>query len=335
MTAPVRHSRWPLFVMFGVLLLAIASYSAYWVHMSGELYRGVEEWMDDQREDGWTVEHGAMKMSGYPWRFRLDIASPHMTVPGGELDWRGETLTLVMQSYNLNHVIGFSDGAHDLRGPDGERVHLVASGAQGSYSWNKRGLKRLSLIVADLKADPVDAPGGFVAKGLNFHMSPMPDAVDDLRIMAGFDEIDLSEPVKGAEYLGETVGPLVAPLAVRNGARLLNASGDPRAILEALQPQIYSPLTQFSWGPLKAKLRSEGLGVDALNRPTGAFDLRLDDVETLKQAMRDADALEPEVEQVLTFAQALTGETSFLTFTLREGKLRYVFKELATVDPLF
>lgn len=330
-----RQSRRGLFVFMFFIAAVLAAYTGYWFYMANQLKIGVVDWIEDQRAAGYEMTHDGLKMTGYPYRFHLDVAAPQIATPDGAWRWRGDKLMLVMQPWNWNHVIAYADGRHVITDPVGARIALDAAGAQGSFRWNAESMQRVSLVAGTIAAVK-DGAQLFSGEGLNLHLSPFPDAPEDLRILAGFNKLTLPQAPQDAEWLGPEAGPLTAPIRIVRGVSVLEAGGDPQTVIRALTPRLSSPLTQLTWGPLELQLKSDGVFLDAQDRPAGSLDIRVENIDGLKSALADAGELTDDIAQGLELVKAgQPTETSFLPVMFKDGQAQFMFQKVADLEPVF
>ena len=52
-----RQSRRGLFVFMFITTVLLAAYTVYWFYMANQLKIGVVDWIEDQREAGYEMEH--------------------------------------------------------------------------------------------------------------------------------------------------------------------------------------------------------------------------------------------------------------------------------------
>ena len=323
-------SRWGLYALIFFILSLLGAYTGYWFYMAGELKTGVQEWIDDQRNAGFKMEHGTLEMSGFPYRFHLDVEAPDITTPQGDWRWQGERLMLVMQPWNWNHVIAFVDGKHTLISPQNAPVVLNATGAQGSFSWNSESLTRVSLVTETLTGQ--QAGNLFALDGAYLHLFP---ESDDLMIRAGLTGVTLPQAPHDAEWLGTQAGPVDLPLRISYGMTLLESTGDLRSVLNDLEPSLSTPISVINWGPVQLRLRTKAVSLDALQRPEGTIDLRLEDIEGLKTALDQAGQLDEQTRIILeSISGGLTAEDSFLPIVMKDGQVQFLFQKIADLPPL-
>ncbi|MEM6627163.1 MAG: DUF2125 domain-containing protein [Pseudomonadota bacterium] len=319
MSAARPRRRMGLIAPFAILGLLFAVYSAYWVWMAGALTDGVEDWIEDQRALGYRMEHQGLEMRGYPLRFSLHVERPEIEPPRRLWAWRSETLILSAMPYNLNHVIAQSPGEHQFNGLDGRNYSATSTGAAASLSWNSETLKRFSLVIPEATVLAYGQPYSRIEE-LGLHVSPMPDAPEDIRILAQAALIDLPRAPADAPWLGEALGPFRVPIAIENGFAALNTR-DPLRALHELDVQMQSPLAMLDWGPLLLRTKTT-LGVDAAGRPEGIIELRFEEIEALEAAMKDAGELTIEIQAGLAALKGLTRDDSFAPITFEDGQAK-------------
>lgn len=323
------------YVLFGAIFLVILAYIAYWFIASKEIHKGVLNYIEEQRLAGYSIEHSGTKITGFPYRFSLEITSPKISPPTQEWTWQGEKLQVVMQTYNYNHFIGFAPGRHTFTDAKNTIYTADTSGFQASYSRKGEALKRISIIVDSMDLTSSNDENLTLSNGY-FHVSPMPDAVDDMRILLGFEKIKLPNDVPDAEFLGSEIGPLKSPIAIKQGMKAIEQGGEIAQIVNDLDPSVLSPLTEVRWGPLDLKMKTEGIRIDSARKPKGLINLRLENIKELRTALEKAGKLDQQAEMGLTFAEAaMKKDGKFLPITLSEGKVKFITEEIADLEPLY
>lgn len=330
-----------LFIVFGTFFLAIILYTVYWFIASNQIKKGVLNWMEEQQALGYQLQHQGVEISGFPYRFELDVYRPEVTTPDSHWTWSTERLQIVMQSYNYSHYIAYAPGQH-IATDHVNNVNYTTEmdGFTVSYSHSKNIVKRLSIVAKSIQA-VARATDGSKEENLSltnphFHMSPMPDHADDIRLLVGFDTLNLSSPVPDAEFLGTDIGPLSAPIAIKQGMKLLEEGGSPDLMIAQLDPALVSPITQFKWGPLEVKAKTEGIKVDSAHKPSGLLNVRLENISELRIALDKAGKLDDDAKTALALAEGMMQkEDTFLPITFSQGKVKIMFKDVAELEPLF
>ncbi|MEO1406675.1 MAG: DUF2125 domain-containing protein, partial [Pseudomonadota bacterium] len=143
-----RPSRFWLYLPFFFFALLITAYSAYWFWMRGELGKGVDAWIADQRAAGNVVEYADKKLTGFPYRFALTVDEPRFADRSNGVDWTGQELQLIMQPWNFYHVIGRSPGRNsfDLRGEE-PITAILGSKSVASLSWTDTSVERFAVAL--------------------------------------------------------------------------------------------------------------------------------------------------------------------------------------------
>ncbi len=322
-------------ILFSAIALVLIAYTIYWFVASNAIHKGVLNWMQEQRAAGYSIEHSGTKVTGFPYRFTLEIDSPILSTPDKDWTWQGEKLLIVMQTYNYNHFIGFAPGRHILTDAENVIYTTDSSGFQASFSRKGEKLNQISIIANSLVTN-TSANDKYTITGPNLHISPMPESPDDLRIYAGFDTLTLSDPVSDAEYLGTEIGPLKARIAITQGVKALEQGGDIVQLVDELDPSLMSPLTEFKWGALELKAKTDSIKIDNAHRPTGLVNLRVENIADLKAAMQAENALDKNQIQALTIAEnMMKKEDAFLPISLHQGKVKIMFQDIAEIDPLY
>ena len=85
--------------LFILVVILSALYCGYWFVMSGVILKGANEWVDEQRTIGRTVSYSDMKVTGFPYRFVLDVEEPAIYAPDLRARWEAETLQLIAMSW--------------------------------------------------------------------------------------------------------------------------------------------------------------------------------------------------------------------------------------------
>ena len=97
------HQRW-LYIPWGIAAVIFVAYFMLWRYGAGEMKKAVSLWVDDQRDAGLDISHGALRADGFPFFLRLHIEEPHIAAPG-VWDWRTQRLTIDALPYDLNRLI--------------------------------------------------------------------------------------------------------------------------------------------------------------------------------------------------------------------------------------
>lgn len=322
-------------ILFSAISFVLLAYVAYWFIASQAIHKGVLDWMEEQRSLGFQISHEGSEIGGFPYRFELEIKKPSVTAPNDEWSWQGDDVQIVIQTYNYNHFLGFASGQHTLIDSEKTKYIANADGLQASLSKKGETVKRISIIANSMNVSSSQNEATELKKPF-FHISSMPENVDDMRILLGFETMTLPEEIPEAAFLGTEIGPLKAPIAIKNGMKAIESQSPLPAIVEALNPSVISPLSEIKWGPLDVKLKTEGIKIDSNRTPAGVINVRLENIDELKQAMSEADKLDDASNAALTMAETMMkGEDAFFPITLAQGKVKVLFQDVAELEPLY
>src|ERR1700742_1294258 len=77
---PRCRSRWPLFVMPILLLIAAAAWSAFWFYAVSQAEVKAEAWRAQEARSGRSYDCAKQSMSGYPFRFEVRCDGARVTL---------------------------------------------------------------------------------------------------------------------------------------------------------------------------------------------------------------------------------------------------------------
>ncbi len=172
-TAPTMLKNAFKFASLPLLLVALLSgYAVLWFFGADSLKTAADAWLATQRENGWTIRHQGLEVSGFPLKIRVTLAAPHIAPPPGLGDW-----VLEADSLRLDAMV-WETAAPALRSPaplrldlgrdgrwqiDGKtleaRVHTTSDGAVEGVSVAVEALTAVPFSALDASGTPrQDAP---------------------------------------------------------------------------------------------------------------------------------------------------------------------------------
>jgi hypothetical protein len=328
-----RPGRRGLYIPILVFAVLIAAYSAYWVWARGELAKGVDAWIAQERAAGRIVTFETKRLAGYPFRFALHVDAPVYGDPAAGWRWTGETLQLVMQPWNWQHVIARTPGANRFTA-GGQTLALdLGRKSAASLSWTGEGLRRGSLSLDRLTAR-IDETALGSAQALEIHLRPPPGEPDMLQLQAGWREIALARPLPDLDFLGTRFGPSILRAEAHDVFPALATGVDladlPGAIL-SLGGSIHVPqlVLDTEAGRLGARARLARTGSGALS---GALSLRLDRADALKSALEAADRLDAETRQAIDMLAMGSRDGKFVELSVRGDGLYFLGNRVVPAD---
>jgi hypothetical protein len=145
-----------------IILLAVVlfGYPAYWLYAASIGKELLHDWIDEHRQDGFTINHGPVEITGFPFLVRIEISAPDASNPATGLSWWSEKLHLDLQPWNLNRYRLEALGAQQMRyrGPV-EQGHFTANttGIEGVAVIGDWGtLAALSLVLKNVQITKAD-----------------------------------------------------------------------------------------------------------------------------------------------------------------------------------
>lgn len=201
------------------LVVAGLGYTAYWFHAAASLRKGVEEWAETRRAQGWQVGWRELRSAGYPLHLRLEMTAPHLADAAGR-SWHGGHLTAHAGPFDWRRLRVTTSGHHALAWPGGEAA-LEMESARADINLGRAGtLDDATLLVSRLT---VTEPGAqtLTVAGLALTWDPLPVAhPDHTTATVGFSatahdlvlppvpNLPLDRTVGLAEVTGRVIGPL-------------------------------------------------------------------------------------------------------------------------------
>lgn len=291
-------SRFRLLLPFIVLIVAIGLYTAYWIYASGEIRKSARDWIMEQEAAGYDIDHGRMRVVGYPLRFTLDVVEPEITAPPHEGGWqaRFERLGASAMPWNFNHWILTLGGPLILAAEAEGRPALYqadAAGAQVSIRASGGGTQSVGVELENLVLDAIEGPAPAISGIGRLTLSGRTGEDDRLFSRFEIEQVsfhrDLFEPEFAASF-GLT-GDLLRFDGAITRFEALAREGDAREWIAAGGELVVNG-AQLDWGPARLGATGE-LGLDAQMRPVGRLSVVISDPETLVEAMVGAGLVQP------------------------------------------
>ena len=338
-----------LVILVASLAVAFAAWSAFWIHAAGDIERRLAAWAAEQRAAGMTVEHGAIEVSGYPFAWRVDVTDPRLAGAGAaQWEWRGERVVLGIRPWAMRTIPAVFPGVHVLAAGAGEAARGFAlSAARPDGRFELDGAGKLALLVLDLETVNVrEPPSPSVTRvgRAEVRIRPVRSAIEaDYRtdtLGSALRLFDVALPERPTNGLGQTIaraeldtnfkgqlppGPLGGSVA-----RWRDQGG----VVEVNRVALI-------WGPLD--FDGDGtITLDALNRPLGAFTMRVRGYNETVDAMASAGLIRPREVAGLKVALNLfarpgqNGGPSQLTVPLaaQDGRLSIAGFNVTRLEPI-
>lgn len=207
---PRRRGLWWPYV---ALIIGLAGWSLVWLVLRGQIENNIDRTATTLRDTGYAISWKARRISGYPFRFEIEMTDVKAAEPSG---WglAAPRLKAVAAAYEIDHWVFVADDGVTLWRPASGPVDIGAEVMRASIA-DARRAPRFSLEGRKLTFKPRAGEDAFpftAAEGLEIHLRPKDG-----------DGTELLWRLDGAATrrsgLFAQVAPL-APLSVRLGAHL-------------------------------------------------------------------------------------------------------------------
>lgn len=284
---------------FAIPILAILTvlglYSAYWVYARGQIVQYVEDWRAAQIEAGFMIEHSAVRVGGFPYRFAVSAEDVVMRAPEIDGGWVLELNSFEADAmpYDFSHwIITMGDTLRFQQ--DGQGLALMSEGARFSVSGTDGVTQRIVANISNLTIEGLGNSQAVISSIGTVRLGAATGADGNMAIRVQLDEVALVgeeiDPVL-IDSFGDRISLLRAHFVISQWAALAS-SADLAAWSRA--EGVYS-LREFhiAWGRLN--MAAEGdMGLDEALRPTGRISLNLVDPEAVVDAMIESGAISEE-----------------------------------------
>lgn len=115
--ATIRH-RFTLWTAL-VVVSAVAIYGGAWWLVAGQVKTLSEQWIDDQRQRGWTISYAPLRVGGFPQWPQLEFEDLQVAAPlsDGGWVWTAEAATVVPAALDLSQISVLTPGRQTFRPP--------------------------------------------------------------------------------------------------------------------------------------------------------------------------------------------------------------------------
>lgn len=324
-TTRKRSSAFPFALLFFVLI-GIVAYSAYWIWMSGKVKSGAEDWIEQARANGITVEYSDLRVTGAPFRFALEVQDPIIDDPYFRYHWEAETLQVIAQAWNANHFLVRSPGENFTRLPNGEDVIWTLGGkAIASLRFSDGKLKNFGVQFPE-PTGRLDNGDLIEVKDLIIAFAPDPSAPETAKFRVTLDSLKLPNAPQGAEWLGRDIENLVVMAEIENFYPVAEGRMTP-VEWRVDRNRINLLIGEILMGPLKLAVKSN-ITLDREMNPDGTVGINLQQGAELKDALREAGLLTPDYERIINMLTAMSQNDAFATVKVENRTVSLLGNEL-------
>ena len=106
--------------LVGVLLVAVAAYTAYWYRAADNVRSGIDRWVQDRRTAGWTVALGTPEITGFPISLEVLFQTPQISDPRSRWHWVAPNIRARAALWSPRKISVTAPGLHVLKLRGGE-----------------------------------------------------------------------------------------------------------------------------------------------------------------------------------------------------------------------
>lgn len=152
---PQKRSRWPLFVMPGLLVLLGVGWTGFWFYASGQVGTQFDRWRAREAEAGRVYNCGKLNVGGYPFRFEV-------TCDNANVELISQTASRKLGKAELNQILAVAQVYNpqlmiaEFTSPltfteQGEQQSLILNwkGSQASVYGLPQSPQRMSFVMDD------------------------------------------------------------------------------------------------------------------------------------------------------------------------------------------
>lgn len=327
MTSAYGKRRGPglITILFGLIVIACAAYSAYWFIARGVISQGLDDWIAEQRADGLEVEYTSRKLSGFPFRFVLDVEEPVYGAPRDGWRWQADDLQIVMQPWNYYHAIARAPGRHEVQVGRETLNALLGRRSAMSLRWDNTSIRQVSLALDELSVSPA-GDGATEVDDFEFHLRPAPGEPHMLQLETHWQEVRLAEALpEDLAALGSVIGPSILRAELDEGIPAFSETGDlGKAVAFALRAggEVRIPQMMLEWGPAKLGARANLAAPDG--EIAGSAGLRIEEAEALRAALLAQGQLTDDLRQSIDALETASANGGFFTVSIRGDGLYFL-----------
>ncbi|WP_300527118.1 DUF2125 domain-containing protein [Maricaulis sp.] len=319
------------------IVLLLAGYSGYWFYAAGRVGEEMRAWILDKEEAGYEIEYTDLRVSGFPYRFQIQLTEPHFRAPASDGGWDARLAGVQANAlpYDFSHWIVSFDGPLVL--DSGDVMEINASSARMSRKSGRDGrTQRIGAEIRDLTLRAVSGEPPAVEAIDALVLSGLVGDDDSLRLRVEANGLKARDGDPGEPGLtrafGETAQLARTDLIVTEWAALAR-DGNAAAWSQA-GGRMQIVQAQLEWGP--AQVSGEGdLTLDRQARPDGRISLRIADPDALTDALVEGEVIAAANGEALRLATMLAPRSSegvSLPFTLRDGAVYLGPVRLGSLD---
>lgn len=269
--AAFRKKTWLyLYLPFAIAGVVVVAYALLWLQGAKTMRRSVEDWAQDQRDNGLAVSYGEIKTGGFPFFLRATVSEADIAEPG-RWRWKTERLAIDALPYDLHRLIFSPLGDQRFESPDLGIWRAQAENIRASIAADRERGWKFSLDVSNGAARREDRSGQVTVTRLLVDVAP--NSVDPAITETSLHAADLD---------------------LKDGERALSLSIVDAALgfAQAVAPGEALLVRQLGIKAGETRLAATGVvGLDADGYPAGAVDAEIENPAGVAKLLADAGVL--------------------------------------------
>lgn len=286
-----KRFAFPVLAIVVVLLI----YTVYWFVARGQIERYVTEWEAEQVAAGFQIEHGDVRIGGYPYRFSVATDGLVVRAPESEGGWRLalDRFEANALPYDFQHwIVSLGDSLELSR--NGQGLAFMAEQARFSFSGESGVTQRIGASIDVLEIAAIGNGAPPVTAAGRVRLSAATSESGELAVQAQLEDVTLAadqiDPILSRSF-GDRITLLQADFSVSEWPALAQSAN--LSTWSEASGEYTLRAFNIDWGRLD--LEAEGqLSLDRQLRPTGRISLRLLDPEAIVDAMIETGAVSQE-----------------------------------------
>lgn len=283
-----KRFAFPVLAIVVVLLI----YTVYWFVARGQIERYVTEWQAEQVAAGYQIEHGDVRIGGYPYRFSVATDGLVVRAPESEGGWRLalDRFEANALPYDFQHwIVSLGDSLELSR--NGQGLAFMAEQARFSFSGESGVTQRIGASIDVLEIAAIGSGVPPVTAAGRVRLSAATNESGELAVQAQLEDVTLAadqiDPILSRSF-GDRITLLQADFSVSEWPALAQSAN--LSTWSEASGEYTLRAFNIDWGRLD--LEAEGqLSLDRQLRPTGRISLRLLDPEAIVDAMIETGAV--------------------------------------------
>ncbi len=300
-----------------LVLAAGLLFAAAWFGSALALKRGLAEWFDTRRADGWVAEYAALESRGFPLRLEMRLRGVELADPETGLAWRAPEFAFAVPSWNPGNITATWPAEQLIATPLGQ-ISVNSRQMQAAVRFNEFTDLNLSRIAFDLVDLALSSSLGWDSSletgELTLEQVAGPDFTYKLHFAAR-GMVPASNVLRQLSHIALLSDRIEG---VSLDALVTFTAPWDRFAIERARPQITHvelDLLSADWGDL-ALWMAGAVDVDEAGIPEGQITVKARNWREMVALAREAgalpEALEPSVISTLSFLASLSGDKTTL-----------------------